>query len=305
MVIRARRGMVLSLLGMAGLRGRLGPRTVLSISSFSVVERVLLRSPIAQREYIVKSSALPMRREGAALYWVGEHVVSAARLLASERHARGEWIAMSYAPHEWVDPSDEATLTQMAERAALFHSLTLGYPFRELPLYDAPFWEAHLPTLLRRLQRLGTLPPAEIEPDLHRMLNRTLRELIAALAAVPRDHFALVHGSLHVGHVVRTERGAQALDWGRAHINLPILDLAHMLASARLSNTAKQRVVARYLKLLDIPLTMPAADLLRVGRQLHHLYALEWQSRTLLVGAVPEPLLGRSLHLHLHALANA
>lgn len=302
-VVRPRRGMVLSLLGMAGLRGRLGARTIIASSPFSIVERVSLRSSIASRTFILKSSTLPMRAEGAALYWVGEHVVSAAQLLAVETHERGEWVLMTHVPLTPINPADEAGITELAHRLALFHSLTLGYPFPNLTHYHAEHWQGQQRVLWERLELLGFLPRGD--PQFETALLGALAQLIELLAVFTPDHFSMVHGDLDVSNVVLTEQGTQALDWGLARVDLPMVDLAHLLDSARLTRAAKERIAAHYFETLEGEWPFEPPLLRRLGSLLYHLFFLDWHTRAIYQERVPAELFTQDIETRLHQLANA
>ncbi|MBA3532546.1 MAG: phosphotransferase [Ardenticatenales bacterium] len=303
MVLRPRRGMVLSLMGMAGLRGRLGPRTILANSLFSIIERVTLRSSIASRTFIIKSSSLPMQNEGAALYWVGQHIVSAAHLLAAESHERGEWILMTDAHHSPIDPANEQQVSEMAQRIGLFHSLTLGYPFPTLHPYDAGHWGSQQAGLFERLERLNLIPKGD--PDFQRALVRTFDTLMEMLEQLTPEHFAMVHGDLDVNNLVVTDMGTQALDWGLARVDVPMVDLAHLLASARLNRAAKERVATIYFDTLEGEWPFDRDTLRRLGSLLYHLYFVEWHSRAIVQGLVSETLFYQDIVTRLHSLAHA
>jgi len=78
------------------------------------------------------------------------------------------------------------------------------------------------------------------------------QQIVALAVQAERLPRTLVHGDFDTGNVVMiSEDRIAALDWGLAHCNVPLIDVAHMVG--RFDAATSRSMAVRYFEALNLP----------------------------------------------------
>jgi len=250
---------------------------------------------------------------------VSEHIdrlqdnpLCAAPLVASsetDASAGTPWLLMDEVHDQHNDtPWTPEQLTYALVELAQLHRAYIQNPApleqAELLCCDNPWYEkvgATLPEIFQQLDRDYDLSlPSDVR-------DRVSQQIVALAVQVERLPRTLVHGDFDPGNVVMiSEDQIAALDWGLAHCNVPLIDVAHMVG--RFDAATSRSMAVRYFEALDLPVfpLRSKEDVLKfvvLGDYLHQVFFLWWHSHVVLSGWEEVDVYKRAIWERSHALA--
>jgi len=280
-------------------------RHILRISDLSVVERVTLteRPDTLPWTVILKTTLPVLRREPLVHRLVSSFPICAAQMIASSDTNASEadpWMLI-----EEVEDriGDRAFTTQQVTQALVeMARLHRYYVLESAALNDDAILRCDrvwLESLAESLPESFQILDQRYGFNISQEVQRRFRDRLADLSG-KLDGYALtlVHGDFDQGNLVLLDGGrVAALDWGLAHVNIPLVDLAHMVGSFDVAT--KRSLSSTYLDVLDLPDQFPARSeetvlqFVELGDLVHKTFFIWWHSTIVVNGWVkPERYLG-------------
>jgi len=265
-------------------------RNVLRISDLSVVERVTLteRPGAPPRAAILKTTLPLLRHELLVHRLASPFPICAAQVIASSDANVSEshpWLLIEEVG-DGVDDRDFTTqqiMQALVEIARLHRYYVLENSALDddtIPRCDRVWLESLAESMPEFFRHFNQKYGLNISQDVQRRFQGCLIGLSDRLADYA---FTLVHGDFDKGNLVLFSDGwVAALDWGLAHVNLPLVDLAHIVASFDIAT--KFSVSSTYLDALDLPEQFPAhsektvLQFVELGDILHKIFFIWWHS---------------------------
>ena len=100
------------------------------------------------------------------------------------------------------------------------------------------------------------------------------------LDLVHNTKLTLVHGDFDTGNLIinKKDNDIYAIDYGLAHIDIPVIDIAHLLSATEMSINIRRDIFETYFAIAGnlFPATMSLQDVRNAGKVLHMLYFLDW-----------------------------
>ena len=92
--------------------------------------------------------------------------------------------------------------------------------------------------------------------------------------------FTLVHGDFDSGNLIinNENKNIFAIDWGLAHIDLPMIDMAHLLNATDLKIDIRREIFEKYYLIAEklYPNDLSMQDVRNIGKVMHILYFIDW-----------------------------
>ena len=280
-------------------------RNLLRMSDLSVVERVMLteRPDASPRTAILKTTLPALRREPLVHRLASPFPICAAQVIASSDPNALEadpWMLI-----EEVEDriGDRAFTTQQVTQALVEMARLHRYYVLESSALnedailrcDRAWLESLAESLPESFQILDQRYGFNISQEVQRRFRDRLADLSGKL-----DGYALtlVHGDFDQGNLVLLDGGrVAALDWGLAHVNIPLVDLAHMVGSFDVAT--KRSLSSTYLDVLNLPDRFPmrseetVLQFVELGDLVHKTFFIWWHSTLVANGwGKPERYLG-------------
>ena len=286
-------------------------RQLMHQGPLSIVERVVFGAA-ALRPMILKTIRPALASELRAHRLASSFPICAAPLVASsetDASAGTQWLLMDEVHDRHNDTSwTPEQLTYALVELAQLHRAYIQNPApleqAELLCCDNPWYEkvgATLPEIFQQLDRDYDLSlPSDVR-------DRVSQQIVALAVQVERLPRTLVHGDFDPGNVVMiSEDRIAALDWGLAHCNVPLIDVAHMVG--RFDAATSRSMAVRYFEALDLPVfpLRSKEDVLKfvvLGDYLHQVFFLWWHSHMVLSGWEEVDVYKRAIWERSHALA--
>lgn len=207
-------------------------RELVERKPLSVIERVHLEGDHA-RTAILKTTIPELQAEVYVHRFVSPMDVCAASLIASDPDAEWPWLLMKDLGTGSTNqpPVEGATWEKRVSRGiemlAQFHAASLESVDSYKLLDGSPrgmLTREHeiAPLITNVLERAMTPDPSHVTE----LFFNTLRSLDTKLSGIP---VTMVHGDYDRGNVVLVDEAYRAVDWGLAHRNMALVDLAHMI----------------------------------------------------------------------------
>ena len=273
-------------------------RCILRISDLSVVERVTFtKRPHAPPRAAILKTVLPaLRHEPLVHRLASPFPICAAHVMASSDPNTLEadpWMLIE----EVEDQIGGGTFTTQQVTQALVEIARLHrYYILEssalnddaIPRCDRAWLESLAERIPASFQILNQQYGLDISQEIQRRFHDHLVDLAGKL-----DGYALtlVHGDFDKGNLVLLNGGqVAALDWGLAHVNIPLVDLTHMVGS--FDAATKLSVSSTYLDALDLPDQFPARSeesvlqFVALGDLVHKTFFIWWHSTIVVNGWV-------------------
>lgn len=265
-------------------------RDVLRISDLSVVERVTLteRPDSPPRTAILKTTLSALRHEPLVHRLASPFPICAAQVIASSDVNASEtnpWLLIEevgdgIGDREFTTQQVMQALVEIAKLHRYYILESSALDDDAIPRCDRAWLESLAESMPEYLRLLNQQHGLNISQDVQRRFQEHLENLSARLADYT---LTLVHGDFDRGNLVLLSGGrVAALDWGLAHVNLPLVDLAHMVGS--FDTAAKLLASSAYLDALDLPEQYPAhseetvLQFVELGNLVHKIFFIWWHS---------------------------
>ena len=278
---------------------------------FSIVERVIFEGDTL-RSMILKSIRPAQTNELRAHRLASSFPICAAPLVTSSEtniSTGTPWLLMDEIPDQhngtsWTPEQLTDVLVELAKLHRAFIQNPVSLEQAELLCCDSTWLKrvsAMLPEVFQQLNRDYSF---SLPLNVRERLSQQVVALAIQAEQLPRT---LVHGDFDPGNVVMvSEERIAALDWGLAHCNVPLVDVAHMVG--RFDEATAWMMAVRYFETLDLPEfpLHPTEDILKfvaLGDYLHQVFFLWWHSQAVLSGWAEIEVYGRAIWERSHALA--
>ncbi len=293
------------------MRAPLIERQLVRQGPLSIVERVVFGCPTL-RPMILKTIRPALASELRAHRLASPFPICAAPLVASsetDASAGAPWLLMEEVHDRHNDTSwSLEQLTHALVELAQLHRYYIQNPVpleqAELLCCDGPWYERVGTTLSETFQQLDRDYGLSLPSDVRDRVSQQIVALAVQVEQLPRT---LVHGDFDPGNVVMfSEDRIAALDWGLAHCNVPLVDVAHMVG--RFDAATSRSMAVRYFEALDLPVfpLRSKEDVLKfvaLGDYLHQVFFLWWHSRVVSYGWEEVDVYKRAIGDRSHALA--
>ncbi len=98
------------------------------------------------------------------------------------------------------------------------------------------------------------------------------------LEPIESTKMTLVHGDFDTGNLVVKNKDIFAIDFGLAHIDIPVIDIAHLLSSTEMSINIRRDIFETYFSIAGklFPSSLSIQDVRNAGKIMHMLYFIDW-----------------------------
>ncbi len=271
----------------AGIGRQVLKRVPIRDNGLSVTERIFF-SGGEPGSAVLKTTVADLRAEADAHRKVSGLVINAARLFANSGDSDPPWLLIEDLGE--ASPNDEPTVEQIGdtlETLAQMHAISAewsGFEDRSLQALLEP--EIRLNDLAFRAIQSGGPATSETAVD---ALATGMALAARTLQDVP---LRMVHGDLDPGNLFFTRGHWRAFDWGLAHLNVPLVDVAHMVM--RFDEQIRSRLTRRYLGAiskagLDLKVSGSISSLIEAANVAHMAFFIWWHSHCVVnLGIPPE-----------------
>ena len=173
----------------------------------------------------------------------------------------------------------------IADKLASFHlkySNISNLKNHDIPIFGIPRYLEIIDKLGNRLKILSDTENHEylLDKDLVKEFNNYIGSIKAYLDPFKETIMTLVHGDFDTGNIIvsRTDKDIYAIDYGLSHIDLPIIDIAHLLTATEMNINIRREIFEIYFEKTSklFPSTMSLQDVRNAGRIMHLLFFLDW-----------------------------
>lgn len=258
-------------------------RELIRETGISVVERIYFSSGTPET-VVLKTTLYELQAEWPVHRFVSNLPINAASFIQASLSTISPWLLThdigQTSNLETAEPSTD-DIGLALEMLAEAHALSRNWTELERLIPDRSISSIKhdiIPTAKKALKTIGQSINADVEAKFHAGLNRANSEL----ANTP---LTLVHGDFDPGNLVYTQGRWRALDWGLAHRNVPLVDIAHMVM--RFDEPTRSKLVDRYFKAasnagLDFHVSDSPQELIEAANIAHMAFFVRWHSRPLL-----------------------
>lgn len=277
-------------------------RRMIHQSYFSQVERIILELQQGERKsYILKSLSDPLKHEVINHRMVSNTDLVAARALASMYDERREhyWILMEDVEFRYLheQPSLEnlkATVEKLAHFHLNFIPITSKIDKQRVLRHDHRWYLTEGERITRRIGFFSEKNIYKVDGRSMDGFNKFIQNLPIFISEVEKLPITLIHGDFDCGNVVLIKKDGGnerigAMDWGLSHIDLPLLDLAHLLSSVSVWHSEKRirEVMRSYYNIVAPVMGLNEkfnsfCHKIHLGEALHNLYFVDWFTECIL-----------------------
>ena len=119
-----------------------------------------------------------------------------------------------------------------------------------------------------------------LKEELVEKFSKYIGSVNEMLDLVHNTKLTLVHGDCDTGNLIinTKDNDIYAIDYGLAHIDVPVIDIAHLLSATEMSISIRRDIFETYFDIAGnlFPSSMSLQDVRNAGKVLHMLYFLDW-----------------------------
>lgn len=283
-----------------GMNFKLEYRTELDSNPFSQLQTVkFINSP---KEYVLKSVHSLLKSEVYVHQHVNDDQLTASHLLASKFDNKNDhyFLLMEKITfdHLYFFPVNNyfAYYQLIAKKLANFHLRFMKSldKFKENGVLEYG-WQHYDKIILNvgsRIEKIAEKIDDEIllGSELVNKFQKYVPSLIVVLDPIKKTKLTLVHGDFDTGNlIVKDDNQPYAIDFGLAHIDTPVIDIAHLLSATDMSIDRRRAIFETYFALTKklYPNQVSLQDVRQAGRIMHLLFFLDWYLMTIEKEIVP------------------
>ena len=271
----------------AAVNRRVRKRVPIRDTGLSVTERVFF-SGGEPGSAVLKTTVADLRAEIDAYQRVSGLDINAAGLISSSSDGDPPWLLIEDLGE--ASANKEPSVGQIGdtlESLAHMHAVSSkwgGFDDRSLPALLEP--EVRLSDLVLQATQLDESAGNNTVVD---ALATVTEQAARALKGVP---LCMVHGDFDPGNLFFTGGRWRSIDWGLAHRNVPLVDVAHMVM--RFDEPTRTQLITRYLEEatragLEIEVRDSAWNLIDAANVAHMAFFIWWHSHCVVnLGIPPE-----------------
>ena len=276
-------------------------RKSLDSNPFSKLEIVKFHG--VEQEYVLKEIHPVLKSEVLVHTLVTDDPLTAARLLNSKFNEKDNiyYLLMEKIEldHLYLLPLNKSVdlYHSIAEKLANFHlkhnnvKLLKKLGLRE---YGIPTYKVILSNLGTRVARLSESVKHDeyLNKNLIDDFSKNIESMKHLLEPIVSTKLTLVHGDFDTGNLVvnRKDHAIYAIDYGLSHIDVPVIDIAHLLSATEMSIKTRRDIFETYFSIAGklFPEDMSMQDVRNAGKTMHLLFFLDWYLSAIETKLVPE-----------------
>lgn len=289
------------------LNYKIESRTSLDSNPFSNLEIIKFKS--VKKEYVLKSIHPILKTEVIIHTLVKDDSLNAAPVLHSkiDHKKQNYYILMDkiqFEPLYLIPPLESVKLYHsLAEKLANFHLKNNNTKFlKKLKIneYGYANYNAIISSLGNRVEKLAKTVADEnlLGTTLVESLNSKLPSISTILEPVQSTKLTLVHGDFDTGNLIVKNDQIFAIDFGLAHIDMPVLDISHLLSATQMSIKIRRDIFETYFSIAGklFPSSLSIQDVRNAGNVMHMLFFLNWYLTAIEENIVPYNYFAEQIH---------
>jgi thiamine kinase-like enzyme len=264
-------------------------RKLLDSNPFSILETIKFQH--IEKEYVLKCLHPMMKNEIFVHRYANTKSINAAKLLNTSFDSIKpyHYILMEKIKFEpiymFVGTESAKYFKTIAKKLADFHLESLNkvdefknYGLRE---YGISKYEKIIDNLGNRITKLSNTINHEylLTTDLVDNFCNYIKDIRVLMDPVKNTKLTLVHGDFDTGNIIVNidDSDVFAIDWGLAHIDVPVIDIAHMLSATEMSISTRRDIFEVYFNITNsLYPSMSMQDVRNAGKMMHIVYFLDW-----------------------------
>ena len=253
-------------------------RSIIRKADLSIVERVrLVRENGSEKTVILKTTRSMLGHERKVYRLLERFRICAVALFmyGGSTNAASIWFLLEDIGDSIKIDMSKAIIGQVLEDLAAVHSHYLDRPddLNDIPRRDSKWLASSSEEILRRLLDISTTHNLELGNSID-LFQQKLEYLGRELSNHP---LTIVHGDFDLGNLHYSPSGQiAALDWGLSHINIPFIDLAHMVEP--FDKQEQLKLADQYIQALGTDLGYSPSYAIKLGAIAHQVFFVWWHS---------------------------
>ncbi len=292
-----------------GLHYKIAMRSSLDSTPFSNLE--VIKFLDIKQEFVLKQIHPILKTEVLVHTLVNDDPLTAAPLLNSKiDNKKGNY----YLLMEKIDLEPLYLLTMnksidlyhtIAEKLAYFHLKHNNVKLLKklgLKEYGIPKYREIISNLGNRVENLSNLVNNEsiLNENLIKDFSTNIESIKQFFEPIEPTKLTLVHGDFDTGNLIvnRKDKGIYAIDYGLAHIDIPVIDIAHLLSATEMSISTRREIFETYFAIAGklFPAHMSLQDVRNAGKIMHMLFFLDWYLTAIETNMVSEGFYMEQIH---------
>lgn len=293
-----------------GLNYKIEIRKKLDSNPFSNLDIIKFKN--VEKEYVLKAVHPFLRTEIIVHRQVNKDPLTASKLLISEFSVEDKFFfilmeKIDFDPLYFYPVHTSIKYYEiLAEKLAYFH-LTNYKSVRKLksegvPVYGWFKYKQIISNLGTRVKSLAKKVDHEFYLDTELVNNfiNYIESVENVLEPIKSIEMTLVHGDFDTGNLILNKKNNDvcAIDYGLAHIDVPIIDIAHLLSATDMDIGIRRDIFGKYFSLTNelYPEGVSMQDVRQAGRIMHMLFFLDWYILVIEQGIVPVDYFFEQIH---------
>ena len=245
------------------------------------------------QQYVLKSVISDLKSEIKNHNIANNEPITAAKLLSSEIDKKFNKYYLIMEKIEFdhlfsLQLNSDITINYyktIADKLANFHlkySNISNLKNHDIPIYGISRYFKIIDKLGNRLQILSDAENHEylLDKELVKEFDNYIGSIKGFLNPFKETIMTLVHGDFDTGNIIvnKIDKDIYAIDYGLSHIDLPIIDIAHLLNATEMNINIRREIFEIYFEKTSklFPSTMSLQDVRNAGRVMHLLFFLDW-----------------------------
>ena len=290
-------------------RYKIESRTPLDSNPFSNLETLTFKK--IKHDYVLKTIHPLLKTEVFVHNLVDDDPITAAHLLHSKIDEKNKnyYVIMEKIKFQpiYLQPLSDSVnyFHSITEKLANFHLKNANIKFlKKLGImeYGLPKYKEIINSLGKRIKNLSENVNHEnfLDENLIEDFDKYIGSIYNLIEPVASTKQTLVHGDFDTGNILinDSDHKVYAIDFGLSHIDIPVIDIAHLLSATEMSINIRRDIFETYFSIAGklFPSDMSLQDVRNAGRVMHMLFFLDWYVLTIENKIVPHNYFLEQIH---------